>query len=514
MYKLLCSGRVSVYLRTQKHGGSWCFSWLKSFSSEAESLDSSKFGNEIPQPSLSSESELSKENGEEFHISHPWPEWVDLMELLFKRGYYEVDGNPFQAEELGAKETNSIRTACLNFARDQFGLIRFFSRKDIQIISKFGCPTLDRKVINSAKRLRAHVGVDEGKVCSSCNLRGDCDRAYVKAREDEGGRTVDVMRILVTHGLDFVSGTVVNKPCQNKLVKESVRNLLKEMAEYGSQQLDSDGSHNRTFETMPRHSSSSEEKGVKKAAVKRGDWICPKCEFLNFARNIKCLRCSDFNEERLKHLREDRDHLPLKKGDWICERCNFLNFAKNTRCLQCEERPPKRHMNPGEWECESCNYINFRRNMICLKCDHKRPKASNASSTPYPHEHVNGGANAEDGTSSTRSVNKGDDQRNPHSNKWRFVEEGRDADDDGSKFMNFPIAGGKSNLSRDPTAREEWKLQMLERSRVGTRGKGSSEEHGNDADRQQGPGWLNHHDDDDDDDDMATWFGNGKKSET
>ncbi|CAN1132092.1 hypothetical protein LINPERHAP2_LOCUS6798 [Linum perenne] len=124
MYKLLSSSRVSVCLRTQKHGGSWCFSWLKPFSSEAESLDSSKFGDQIPQPSLSSESELSKENGEGFRISHPWPEWVDLMELLFKRGYYEADGNPFQAEELGVKETNSIRTACLNFARDQFGLIR------------------------------------------------------------------------------------------------------------------------------------------------------------------------------------------------------------------------------------------------------------------------------------------------------------------------------------------------------------------------------------------------------
>lgn len=34
-------------------------------------------------------------------------------------------------------------------------------------------------------------------------------------------------------------------------------------------------------------------------------------------------------------------------------RCNFLNFARNTRCLQCKEKPPERHLNPGEWECES-----------------------------------------------------------------------------------------------------------------------------------------------------------------
>ncbi|CAN0903341.1 Zinc finger protein VAR3, chloroplastic [Linum grandiflorum] len=497
MYQLLCSGRVSVYLRTHKLGGNWCFSWLRPFSSETEAFDSSIFRNQIDQPSLSSQTEVSKENGQAFQISHPWPEWMDLMELLVRRGYYEADGHPFQNEKLGPKDTNSIRTACLNFARDQFGLIRFFSREDIQIISKFGCPTLDRKVINSAKRLRAHVGVDEGNVCSSCNLRGDCDRAYVKAREDEGGRTVDVMRILMTHGLDFVSGAVVNKPCQSKLVKESIRKLLKEMAEYGSQQLDSDGSHNA------RRSSNSEKKGFPKVAMKQGDWHCPNCEFLNFARNIKCLRCNVYSEERLKRLREDRDHLPLKKGDWVCVRCNFLNFAKNTRCLQCEERPPKRRMNPGEWECESCNYLNFRRNMVCLKCDHRRAKVPNASSTPSKLEHCNVVANGEEGTSS-RSVNK-DDDSNPklRANSWRFVEEGRDADD-GSGFMNFPIAGGKSNLSQDPTAWEEWKLQMLERSKVG-----SSEEYGND-DRERGPGWLNIGDDDEEE--VATWFGNGNKS--
>jgi len=28
-----------------------------------------------------------------------------------------------------------------------------------------GCPSLDRKVVNSGKRLRAHVGIDEGDVC-------------------------------------------------------------------------------------------------------------------------------------------------------------------------------------------------------------------------------------------------------------------------------------------------------------------------------------------------------------
>lgn len=43
-------------------------------------------------------------------------------------------------------------------------LTRFLSRKDIGVIVTFGCPSLDRKVINSGKRLRAYAGIDEGNV--------------------------------------------------------------------------------------------------------------------------------------------------------------------------------------------------------------------------------------------------------------------------------------------------------------------------------------------------------------
>lgn len=43
---------------------------------------------------------------------------------------------------------------------------RNLSRKDIQVIAGSGCPSLDRKVVNSGKRLRALVGIDEGTVCA------------------------------------------------------------------------------------------------------------------------------------------------------------------------------------------------------------------------------------------------------------------------------------------------------------------------------------------------------------
>jgi len=41
---------------------------------------------------------------------------------------------------------------------------RSLSRKDIQVLVGYGCPTVDRKVVFSAKLLRKHVHLDEGDV--------------------------------------------------------------------------------------------------------------------------------------------------------------------------------------------------------------------------------------------------------------------------------------------------------------------------------------------------------------
>ncbi|KAF4355443.1 uncharacterized protein LOC115714361 [Cannabis sativa] len=454
---------------------------------------------------------LTEAENVSFEILHPWPEWVDLMECLLKRGYFEGSGNPFRNSQLGHKESKFIRTACLNFARDHFNLIRFLSKKNIQVISGCGCPSLDRKVVNSGKRLRAYAGVNEGDTCSSCNLRGHCERAYVKAREDEGGRTVDVMRFLLTYGLDPIAGTVENMPCLNKMVKESVRTLLKEMVEHSMRSMNTNYPKLKTVEKFVpvEDPKIPQEKGRIHVPMKQGDWLCPTCNFLNFAKNIKCLRCDGLFEEKLKQLRENQDNLPLKKGDWICDKCNFLNFAKNTKCLQCKEKPPMRQLNQGEWECPSCNYINFRRNMVCLKCDHRRQKAMN-SSERSDLENVR--------YCNSRSMNvEGDNAdnnicRNNSANMWRFVEEENEecthpkSKNEASGFVDFPIAGGKTDLSQNAEKRERWKSEMLERS------KGTFKATEDDGDELR-PARLQRRSEfaySADDEEMAEWFGPGK----
>ncbi|PON75294.1 zinc finger protein [Parasponia andersonii] len=452
---------------------------------EVEELQSSKPLTRFTQSESESDEGPSPLKAEDSFVqmSHPWPEWVDLMECLLRRGYFEGDRNPFRNGQVGLRESKCIRTACLNFSRDQYNLIRYLSRKDIKVIAECGCPSLDRKVVNSGKRLRAHIGIDEGDTCSSCNLRGDCERAYVKAREDEGGRTVDVMRFLLTYGLDIIAGTVENRRCLNKMVKESVRTLLKETVEYSTRILDSNLPKSMTSEKVVpvQDHSGSQVDGHINVSRKQGDWLCPKCDFLNFAKNIKCLLCDGLFEERLKQLREDQDHLPLKKGDWICDKCNFLNFARNTRCLQCKEKPPKRQINPGEWECPSCNYINFRRNMVCLKCDHKRPKAANSSGTSAKNDLENVGYRENSrlrfvegdhaDVNSQKSLRRHKQNRNNGSHMWRSVGEENEgyshpnSRSEASGFADFPITGGKSDLSQNAEKRDRWKSEMLERSK-------------------------------------------------
>jgi hypothetical protein len=43
-------------------------------------------------------------------------------------------------------------------------LCRLLSSKDIQAVVEGGCPNLLRKAVNSAKRLRAHLRLEEGDV--------------------------------------------------------------------------------------------------------------------------------------------------------------------------------------------------------------------------------------------------------------------------------------------------------------------------------------------------------------
>ncbi|URD80741.1 Zn-finger in Ran binding protein [Musa troglodytarum] len=242
-----------------------------------------------------------------------------------------------------------------------------------------------------------------------------------------------------------------------------------------------------------------------------------RCNFLNFAKNITCLRCNGQFQERFKmlQLQEERGHLPLKKGDWICLKCNFLNFAKNTECLQCHEKPHNRQLNPGEWECISCNYINFRKNTVCLRCDWKRPKAiNNGDFARLEH-----GSQVDNKSYSFSFVRDSDiDAKKLVIQKedldfWRSSED--ECSDFGDNrfnlwkgFNNFPIIGGRTAVSQDATVRQRWKEKMSRRHQDPS-GEGVEESDHDVASATPSPMDL---DNCSSEDDTAEWFGSGKLS--
>lgn len=125
-----------------------------------------------------------------------------------------------------------------------------------------------------------------------------------------------------------------------------------------------------------------------------------------------------------------------------------------------------------------CNYINFRRNAICLNCDHRRPKALNVSEFSVQPEDGKGKFVGGENVDSPYSLKR----QGPYLKEWRFVDadeevevhEQLNSEGGASKFMDFPIAGGKSDLSRDVQRMEEWKSKMMERKQKGEGRRGES----------------------------------------
>ncbi|KAL3637356.1 hypothetical protein CASFOL_019655 [Castilleja foliolosa] len=315
--------------------------------------------------------------------SHPWPEWVNFVDGLKAKGYLTQNAAPSEndggADDDGGlvlhTESKLVKDACLSFARDRFDIFKSLSTQDVQTIVEKGCPKLFRKAVNSSKRLRAYTGLDEGDVCSNCSLRGSCDRAYVMLSDSESAaRTVDVVRILLVYALDplFISGE--NKPPGRELVESSVRKLLSQLIELGETIIDPDIPKPAAVTSQRKKQPIGLSGKPINIEMKTGDWVCDKCNFMNFARNIKCLKCE---AERHNIIAADA---VMKKGDWHCPKCNFMNFARNTQCRKCETERPNNIvavdevMREGDWNCPKCSFMNFASKTQCFRCQEPRPK--------------------------------------------------------------------------------------------------------------------------------------------
>jgi len=100
---------------------------------------------------------------------------------------------------------------------------------------------------------------------------------------------------------------------------------------------------------------------------KPGDWTCPTCRELNFAKFRSCRKCNTAASGSAP---------ATKPGDWNCA-CGELNFARNQTCRKCYSAPGSvgnnsvpavGNIKPGDWKC-ACGELNFARNQTCRKCN-------------------------------------------------------------------------------------------------------------------------------------------------
>nr|KYP63986.1 hypothetical protein KK1_018573 [Cajanus cajan] len=242
--------------------------------------------------------------------SSAWPEWSSFLSHISSAGY--LPSLPDHAfVEAAANLPHSFlhdAAACLAFARDRPNLLRLLSVRDIAAVVEHGSPFLFRDAEDSVRKMRSFL---------SDAHANDADRA----------NTVDLMKFLLSYASNpFVSseGNSLNK---RELVESSVRNLFGELFKLS--------------------------------------YSAPGPNSFASVQNQMAGRFGETKPPGQK--------IEMKRGDWVCPRCNFMNFARNVKCLECEEARPKRQLAGGEWECPQCDFYNYGRNMTCLRCDCKRP---------------------------------------------------------------------------------------------------------------------------------------------
>lgn len=201
-------------------------------------------------------------------------------------------------------------TASLAFARDKPQALGMLSRRDIEVVVQSGLPFLFKNGDDSVRRMRLFLHGSDSNVPNT-------DKA----------QTMDLMKFLLSYASSFVSSVKTNLH-NLELVEPSVRSLFSELAQlaYNAVEENRNGSFGNQF--PDRYGQTARPRG----------------------QNIE-----------------------MKRGDWICPGCSFMNFARNVKCLECDEQRPKRQLTGGEWECPQCDFYNYARNMVCLRCDCKRP---------------------------------------------------------------------------------------------------------------------------------------------
>ncbi|XP_078437522.1 zinc finger protein VAR3, chloroplastic-like [Wolffia australiana] len=241
------------------------------------------------------------------------PEWLKFVDYLAGCGYTRQIGEGLSSELVGMpEEFRKTAASCLYFARERPDVLRSISLGRVKALVENGSPFLFKDEMECVRRMNSYVGHQNSDMTPS-----------------EQACTTDLMKYLVSYAWKFVNLTGGSNGESGDIIEISFRGVLDEIVKISNGSLQPDPT-----ESSARHARIGSEDPQKSwqqsIEMKKGDWFCPKCNFMNFARNVQCRGC---NEARLKK--------ELTGGDWECPQCDFFNYARNLKCLRCDCKRPE-----------------------------------------------------------------------------------------------------------------------------------------------------------------------------
>ncbi|KAL9684636.1 hypothetical protein QQ045_022077 [Rhodiola kirilowii] len=215
---------------------------------------------------------------------HPWPEWAKFIYGVRQAGYFEranhsaVDGAIWEfvsADDFSSPEFLRAAKACLEFARDWDNLLGYLSRSDIGVVVENGSAFMFIDAEKLRSRMKSFLGLMDSSTA-------ELDKATL----------VDLMKFLLSYANIRPASSASVYHSSDQIVVSSVRNLLSELASfsYGAKKLDSPSSMQNCYSDRHGQAPRPQRRQIE---MKAGDWICPRCTFMNFARNVKCANCEE-----------------------------------------------------------------------------------------------------------------------------------------------------------------------------------------------------------------------------
>ncbi|KDP27096.1 hypothetical protein JCGZ_20320 [Jatropha curcas] len=155
-----------------------------------------------------------------------------FLSHLYENGYLK-EANFLRRGELDFNCFNDsygrgfIRFAVEKFGQDHQEIAKWLSGSDLKKVALFGCPSLTKKNVFSAKRLRNYFKIQENTVCDKCVLKHSCK--FVNQSVWKGDyRNLNLavaMRAITLYALEEVEPELL-VPDE---IKASVSRLLKEV---------------------------------------------------------------------------------------------------------------------------------------------------------------------------------------------------------------------------------------------------------------------------------------------